>query len=68
MSAELEFLGIGIEHPQGRARQAGEPSRVYIQLATAGGRGREVTLTENDLVKLVAQGADKLAILKRVRT
>lgn len=58
------FNGIHIDHPRG-----GGPSTVTLSIdrRLASGKLDVIPMSEDDLVKLIYQASEKLAILKGVR-
>lgn len=70
MSADVKLMGIYIEHPTGHERVANPDvqSRVYMGV-TVGKQEkiREIPLDENALIKLIADAADRLTILRKIR-
>lgn len=62
------YAGIRIEHPSGRERAVNPEatSKVSLSLWTPADRGRDVELSEDDLVRLIFQASQALVRLRKV--
>jgi hypothetical protein len=65
----VRFLGLSLEHSDAGARLRGEESfaRLTISRGLKSGKVDDVPLTEDELVKLIADAADALRILRGLR-
>lgn len=69
MPSEPRFIGIHIDHPGARDREAGARSQAYaaIDRGLRGGRLDHCPLSEDDLVDLIHQASGHLQTLRRDR-
>lgn len=63
------LAGVHIDHPGARDRAAGAQSQVRLSIdrRLRSGKLDQVPLTEDELVRLIAEGGRMLALLRGVR-
>lgn len=67
-SAGPRIVGISLDHPSARDRAAGEKPKVTMRVDRDLNSGRldAIPLTEDDLIRVIAQASKALAILHNV--
>lgn len=67
--SEVRFLGLSLDHPDAGARLRGDEStaRLTFSRGLKSGKLDDVPLTEDELVKLIADAATALRTLRGLR-